>query len=160
MSFRPIPELTAADMERFRSFFVEGSPQDCWPWQGTMLSTGFGKFKLRSYPYLANRVAFSLSTGRDLASQIVRHRCGNTRCVNPHHMFASTPADRTRAMVAKGTHRSPPNVGEGNPNARLSREEVIEIRASGSASAALAARYGVTPHHVRGIRRGSYRRAG
>lgn len=55
----------------------------------------------------------------------VLHRCDNPPCINPYHLFLGTHLDNMRDMAAKGRSRP----GEAHHNAKLTKEQVIAIRA-------------------------------
>jgi hypothetical protein len=59
------------------------------------------------------------------ATLFVLHRCDNRRCVRPDHLFLGTNSDNMIDMVVKGRAD---NRGERNNNARLTDEEIAEIR--------------------------------
>lgn len=54
------------------------------------------------------------------------HKCDNTNCVNPAHLFIGTPQDNAVDMTDKGRHVY--CKGESNPDHRLTEEQVTEIR--------------------------------
>jgi len=85
----------------------------------------------------------------------VLHKCDVEICVNPAHLFLGTPADNTADMMAKGRHDHNPNVcGEANPNAKLTAENVAEIRKSNLPGTVLGPMYGVTSSMIYFIRKG------
>lgn len=57
------------------------------------------------------------------------HHCDNRLCVNPAHLFLGTNQDNINDRVRKGrSHRNPTYKGEGHPKARLTVDDVVEIR--------------------------------
>jgi hypothetical protein len=133
-----------------------GGPDDCWEWAGARNPLGYGNFWGGSGHARAHRFAFELENGPIPAGLCVLHRCDNTSCVNPGHLFLGTMKDNTADMVAKGRARGGVS-GERNGKARLTVEAVIEIRSRRAVSArALAERFGVHRHTIHAIRRGQF----
>lgn len=67
-----------------------------------------------------------------------------------HHLKVGTQAENGRDMVRRDRQRR----GERNGQAKLTREDVLAIRASDRPSRALAEEYGVSPSHIRRIKTG------
>jgi hypothetical protein len=74
----------------------------------------------------ANRAAWIISHGEIPRGLFVLHHCDNSRCVNPDHLFLGTQKDNVSDMIAKGRKWS--GLGEKNPNCKLTKEQVEEIR--------------------------------
>lgn len=133
----------------------------CWLWQGAIVGHGYGQF-VRNGREQAHRVAWELANRRRVPEGMyVLHRCDNPPCVRPSHLFLGSQSDNITDCVAKGRHgarRWPERIprGDRHGKAKLTEERVRDIRtASPKVSAReLAERYGVTPTHIRSIRRG------
>lgn len=96
-------DLTEAEVERFRSKYTEGAPDECWPWQGPISKNGYGAFKRRPSTLTASRVAWFLANGRQPLG-LVCHTCDNPPCVNPAHLWVGDFKDNSEDMVRKGRH--------------------------------------------------------
>lgn len=126
---------------------------DCWTWRGSVDSGGYGTIKGATNQNLkAHRVSWVLAKGDIPRGLDVLHRCDNRRCVRPEHLFLGTDTENMADMVQKG--RSAKLPGERNPAAKLTPEQVNEIRQSKEFSTTLAARFGVHKETVGRIRRG------
>jgi len=76
---------------------------------------------------MVHRLSAMLYLGFDISSlDHVLHRCDNTWCFNPEHLFIGTHTDNMRDMFVKG-RRKPAN-GEKISTARLTEEQVRDIR--------------------------------
>lgn len=126
----------------------------CWPWAAGKNAKGYGRF-CDDY---AHRVAYRLWNGVDPGPAMVCHRCDNPACCNPVHLFlgdaAVNNADRTR----KGRTRAPS--GERHGRAKLTTEQVDEIRQSDERGIDLARKFGVAQSTISEIRSYKWRRAG
>lgn len=109
---------------------LEG-PDACWLW------TGFcGKRKNKNYGYCyllegeqqAHRVSFRLFKEPIPDGAHILHNCDNPPCVNPDHLRAGTPQDNVDDRESRG--RSRHHTGEAHGRAKLSQDQVNEIRQS------------------------------
>ena len=88
--------------------------QCCWPWQGLLTSSGYGKVYCLGQWYGAHRFSVELEHGALLfPSLYVMHCCDNPPCVNPNHLMVGTAGDNTRDAYRKG--RMPSRKGQRLP---------------------------------------------
>lgn len=132
-------------------------PNDCWPWTKARDRQGYGQTKFSSrQSQKAHRVAYTLTHGAIPAGLMICHRCDSPPCCNPAHLYAGTSADNQRDAVRAGKHRD--RVGDRNPAAKLTADDVREIRAGlsrGLTQSALAERFGVEQTNISMIKRGA-----
>lgn len=74
---------------------------------------------------------------------VVCHRCDNTKCINPEHLFLGTQHDNVMDAVKKGRWYK----------TYLPDEAIRDIRTGGSPSV-MGKKYGIPAHTVDNIRRG------
>lgn len=110
---------------RFDSRIVKGP--DCWEFQGSTRE-GYGAFRADGRLYGAHRFAWMLKNGPIPDGMMVCHRCDNRTCVNPDHLFLGTNTDNMRDCAAKGRIAITGQPGSTNHHAKLTEEQVIEIR--------------------------------
>ncbi|MGH2466871.1 MAG: HNH endonuclease signature motif containing protein [Candidatus Limnocylindrales bacterium] len=67
----------------------------CWEWTGSVVHTGVGQFRVRGKMMQSHRFAWTLVRGELPQGGMLRHACGNLRCVRPDHMtlVTSRPAE-------------------------------------------------------------------
>src|SRR3990167_1230566 len=130
--------------ERFWAKTDCSSTDGCWNWNGSRMNSGksYGQVWHNRKLTPAHRVSWELANGPVPADFQVLHHCDNMACVRPSHLFLGHQTENMLDIVAKGRCY----------NAKLSNEQVREIRASTEPSPILAARYGITPGHVRKVR--------
>ena len=130
-------------------------PEQCWNWLGTaQTGTGYGLIKLRPYgkQFRAHRVSWELMFGPVPPNLEVCHSCDRPSCVNPFHLFVGTHRENMRDAARKGRTHKP--TGHLNPNVKLDRRKVLEIRrlrATGMSYLKIARVMGVAKNTVEAV---------
>lgn len=156
MSFdlRPIIE---SDYPRFMKK-VAKEENGCWTWLGAKRKSGYGAFGFGRSTDYAHRAAYRLFVGPIPGGQYVCHKCDTPLCVNPDHLFVGTATENMQDASAKGRVKLPRVEqmlrAEDQPMARLTNDQVREIRASGETLSVLAKRFGVSQATISCARRG------
>lgn len=138
----PLPTLTQRQLDRYWSQ-VEAT-DDCWLWLGRCYEDGRARIKLNGRLYVTARISYFLEHGIDPSNGKVLHTCDNVRCVNPEHLWLGSQYENVMDMVEKGRHGRTSARGTRQPNAKLTDEIVLEIRASEESQEVLRKRYGVS----------------
>lgn len=113
----------------------------CWPWHGSMQSTGYGAFHVKGKYVAAHRFAYAAYVGPIADGLLVLHSCDNPICVNPDHLRLGTDSDNTADKVAR--NRCNGSKGEKNGSAKLTEGQVREIFHDTRSSRKVAADYGI-----------------
>ena len=139
--------------ERFEAKFAPDPATGCWLWVACCFTRGlpYGEFWFEGKPNHAHRVAWIIFRGSIPNGLCVLHRCDVPQCVNPSHLFLGTGADNARDCKAKNRQAK----GAHHGRAKLTEEQVREIRTDGRTSPAISADYGVASCTIRQIK--SYR---
>lgn len=137
----------------------------CVLYTGYHNKDGYGQISVKRKTLLAHRVAWMLAKGPITPDQLVCHTCDTPACVNVDHLFLETQPDNQADKVAKrrearsaqhGAHTHPDRFpghrfevrrGSDNPRAKLTEQQVIELRSLWSAGmyqVELGARFGIT----------------
>lgn len=86
---------------------VVDSDTECWIWQGSFFSDGYGQISFKNRPLRVHRAVMELLNGvpgmidKTNAIQVL-HRCDNPKCLNPEHLFLGDAADNMHDRDAKG----------------------------------------------------------
>lgn len=113
---------------------------DCWLWTGLVDKDGYGLFPYARHQYRAHSVALTLD-GRPVPSGMYAcHTCDNPRCVRPSHLYAGTPLQNMTDAVERGRTRR----GSSSHAAKLTEDQVAEIKKADGTHDQLAARYSVS----------------
>lgn len=90
-------------MERFWSRVDRSG--ECWIWNGSKQSGGYGQISINNKMIYAHRYSFYLANG--FYPKEVLHTCDNPSCVNPQHLRGGTHQDNMKDMANKGRWISP-----------------------------------------------------
>jgi hypothetical protein len=125
-----LEQKTESFIRRFWAHVKVGNPDECWNWTGHIGKGRYGhirKYGRNGQMIVASRASWVINFGEIPEGLEVLHKCDNTRCVNPGHLFLGTQLDNVQDMIAKG--RDNKARGDRNPNAKLNIESVKTIRA-------------------------------
>ncbi len=141
---RPKKELR----ERFWSNVNIKSEDECWVWKLSKNKDGYGQINFNGKIVRTHRIAYILTNGEISEGNKVLHICDNPPCCNPKHLRVGTQKDNIDDRVNKKRTAN----GERNSNAKLIKDNVIEIRlmhASGKfTQQEIADSFGIIQQHV------------
>jgi HNH endonuclease len=152
--------IAARYVARFNELVQKASGDGCWLWLGSRDIGGYGRAVVRPRRAMAaHRASWLIHVGPIPEGLCVLHHCDNRPCVRPDHLFLGDRADNARDMAAKGRQHVQRNPGarpvcpperkargERNPRARVTADQVLEIRrrfAAGERKASLCRAFGV-----------------
>lgn len=108
----------------------------CIEWEGSRNEKNYGMVFIKRRKFYAHRIAYCKAHNIDIESikgKVVRHTCDNPPCVNPDHLILGTQADNVADMISRNRQATGeelrPRYGELNHNAKLTDQQVDEIRA-------------------------------
>jgi hypothetical protein len=137
-------------LERFEAKIERVTESGCWIWMGATQKADYGAIAINRKPQPAHRVFYKLFRGMIPQGMYVCHRCDVSLCVNPEHLFLGTQLDNIRD--AKRKNRIP--AGKSHGQAKLTEDDVREIRSSSGGTVRLARQYGVSHQLISQIRSG------
>lgn len=147
--------------ERFWDKVVLEPKSGCWFWTGKVTKSGYGQFNVsgkRVYPhrYILWMSEYPWLEGR--SDVFACHKCDTPSCVNPDHLFIGSPSDNVADMMRKGRDYRPNTAGVKNAHAKLTEQNVINIRKlyiyGDESYTSLAKKYGVDRKTIMGIVKG------
>ena len=110
-----------------------GTSDQCWDWQGSCGSNGYGNWHYRLYDLpksgTAHRRSFILFNGLIGPDAVICHKCNNRKCCNPDHLYAGTHKTNNNDKKLHGTFVKPPlHKGSKQWKSKLKEAQVIEIK--------------------------------
>lgn len=76
------------DFARWLHKVKRAGPEDCWEWQGSVSTNGYGRFRYGGKWGYAHRYSYEYFKGEIKDSEEVDHVCRHRNCVNPEHLRA------------------------------------------------------------------------
>lgn len=149
----PLPDADPRFVARLLKRLDRSGP--CWVWTGWCLEKGYGVIEYKGRRIRTHRAAWILFKGPIPDGLCVLHSCDNPPCCYPEHLWLGTDLENVADMVSKGraasgdrsgarTHRERRPRGQRHPQAKLTDNDVLEIRAASHLSYGARARlYGV-----------------
>ncbi len=97
----------------------------CWNWIGTKRGK-YGCLEVNGVLTAAHRFSWQIHFGNIINNLCVLHKCDNTLCVNPNHLFLGTSSDNNKDRAIKNRSWKPKGIL--HPLAKLTDDEVRRIR--------------------------------
>jgi hypothetical protein len=148
----PFERVSDEDLLKARIFNrCRMSDKGCWLWSGPFGSGGYGSFSVRDVDQRAHRASYTIFKGPIPKGLHVLHRCDTPACVNPAHLRVGTHREN---MTERDTRGRRDVRGEKIGTAKLTIDQVIEIKKSSLGLKALAEMYDVKYQTIWRIRAG------
>jgi len=83
------------DIKRFWAKVDIKEKNMCWEWQACLVK-GYGQFRLNGYTEYAHRLAFMSVNKMKDTNNLILHKCNNSKCVNPNHLYEGDYCDNMK----------------------------------------------------------------
>jgi hypothetical protein len=102
--FTVSPEKKQNILDRFWSRVDKKGPKECWEWEGSLTSNGYGELRIiRTHSPRCHRLAWVIQYNALIPKGLhVCHRCDNKACCNVDHLFLGTNATNMYDRDLKG----------------------------------------------------------
>lgn len=132
----------------FWSYYEYSS--ECWNWKRGCNDHGYGMLFYHRKQIGAHRIAYMLAHNlEELPELDVLHKCDNTRCGRPSHLYLGTHYQNMQDKVARNRQK-----GERQALHKLTDAAVRDIRTSNLSNKELALKYSVQPGTIRSAKVG------
>ena len=132
--------MEISDVQKERFWARVNKTDTCWLWTGCCCNKGYGLVNIpknkKNYAHRCHRVSYILSGNIIPDGLLLRHSCRSKNCVNPAHLTPGTAQDNSNDKIRDGTELK----GEQKPHAKLTEEQVREIRARSTENRRLLAK--------------------
>ena len=147
--------LSPKDQRRFLDNIDSGDREDCWSWQGGIQRRPNGEeypiFYFNGTQKPAHRILWRVYYSNYLRKdEVIQHTCDHSWCMNPNHIY-KVDRELDAREHAKERVRRRQGYGENHPKARLSDQEIAEIRhrvKNGELRKDVAADFGISKSYV------------
>jgi hypothetical protein len=123
----------------------------CWRCTSHCLSSaGYVKLTINGRQTSGHRFMYEKKYGK-IKSEVLRHTCDNSWCINPEHLIEGTHKDNVQDRVIRGRSAT----GVKNGRSKLNEKEVLKILSDiETPKMHLAKKYNVDPKVIRDIKQG------
>lgn len=106
---------------------VNINENNCWNWLYGKTGRPYGALVYKGKVVMTHRLSYQFQyPDEDISNKVICHKCDNTICCNPEHLFAGTQKDNIQDRISKG--RSNYARGENNGATKLTNDQVNQIR--------------------------------
>lgn len=133
--------------DRLAKYITQSGPDECWLWTGRVVRN-YGQLKINGKGIRSHRLAWELANGPIPDGQWVLHHCDRPLCCNPKHLFLGTVLENNRDAAQKRRHTH----GSRHHQAKLTAEQVHQIRNSVGTPKEIGKRFGISGSHVGNLR--------
>lgn len=138
---------------QFWSKVLIKQPDECWPWIGARLKSGYGVMAVRREGVksitTAHRISLAIKLGRPITDDLHScHSCDVNFCVNPAHLFEGTAKANNEDKVAKGRQSK----GDKHGRSSLSEADARAILSDPRKHEDIAGEYDISRSHVTTIK--------
>jgi len=142
-------------VDRFWKYVNKGQDNDCWEWTGSLMVRGnYGQLRHNLKTLKSHRISYELHYGKIEDGKMICHKCGNSKCCNPNHLYAGTSKDNHNdAVKHKTAYYLKPQHPEDVHSAKINYEIANIIRNSNESGVVLGKKFGITRTMISRIKR-------
>lgn len=70
----------------------------CWNWNGSLINKGYGQISIKGKNCQPHRISWKVFVGEIPKGMQINHKCHNSKCINPEHLYTGTQQENIRDM--------------------------------------------------------------
>ena len=148
----PYPPVAERFWEKVDKTPGQGPDGDCWIWNGSSRSRGYGQCKMNGKLVGVHKVSYLINKGSIPEGLCVLHKCDIRSCVRPEHLWLGTVAENNADKIAKGRARN--LVGSEHPSSKITEAQAVMILNDPRKYQDIADEYGISIPLVSHIKTG------
>lgn len=145
-----VPLKTESQQEYIKAR-VSISESGCWEWSLSRNTQGYGRLVRNGKTWFAHRFSYTAFIGKIATGLQINHKCNNTSCVNPEHLYAGTQKQNVKDMNDSGRRNQV--FGERGGNSKINDEIAVAILMHNGIARLAAEQYGVSLSLVYAIKK-------
>lgn len=125
-----LPLTVPQQIDAFWKKVKKGADNECWMWLGATCGSNskYGHALFGGTLKKAHRIAYEITFGEIPKGMLACHKCDNSLCVNPNHIFIGTYRDNILDMIKKGRQVKATMRGEESPRCKITEAQVIKAK--------------------------------
>jgi hypothetical protein len=142
-------------INRFWKYVDKKSDNECWEWKGSLMKRGnYGQLRYKFKTLKSHRISFEIHYGKIEVGKHICHKCGNSKCCNPNHLYEGTPKENWHDAIKHNTAHKLPRIDPEKVHcAKLNFEIANEIRKSNEKGVIIARKFNISPTMISRIRK-------
>jgi hypothetical protein len=142
-------------IDRFWKYVNKGQVNECWEWNGSLMKRGgYGQLRYNLKTLKSHRLSYEINVGKVPEGKFICHKCGNSKCCNPNHLYAGTPKENWHDAIKHSTaYKLPPINPQDVHCAKINYEIANDIRNSNEGGPTLSKKYNISRTMISKIKR-------
>jgi hypothetical protein len=142
-------------IKRFWKYVDKKSDNECWEWKASLMKRGnYGQLRDNTKLLKSHRLSYEIHFGKIEDGKFICHKCGNSKCCNPNHLYSGTPKENWHDAIKHNTAYKLPRIKPEDVHcAKINYDIANEIRNSPEKGVYFVKKYNISKAMVSRIRK-------